>query len=303
MSLRADSARIEKNRKKKLTQQTPLAEVAVVSAWVGPKPDELGAVMTNHREYCHRHEYSYIHFDQEKISAVLNLVGNDADAHWIKPEVIRSALENYKYVFWTDLDSVFHQQRKSLSDLINLEKDFVFTGDHNDLCNGGHLLFQRSPWTANFLDQWTALRHIKFPPLHTSMQSPEGYVGDQIALNYLLGGGESSVSSVKSSAKTIINTTNGWEGNPDRIHSDFAQKYSPTRKTNLSRTKQLISDRLLDYVGVVVQHRINAYPWWGAKKKKNRRGPIIHFVSPHKDQLTDYLKENGYLNTREVGLA
>lgn len=271
------------------------ADVAIVSAWVGPKPAEVDAVIKNHVAYSKRHGYKYIHYDNERISEVLNLVGNDADAHWIKPEVISRGLAHHKYVFWTDLDSVFHRRTKSLSDLVQLNKDFIFTGDHNDLCNAGHLFFRQSPWTIRFIRTWSKLRHVRFPKLHTTMQSPEGFVGDQIALNYLLGGGKIGQREVNATAYSILNRTNGWEGNPDREHRDFAERYAPVGARNLVRTKSLVSPALEGHVEVVVQHRLNAYPWWGPKKKKNKAGPIIHFVSPYKAYLRSYLAARGFL--------
>ena len=127
------------------------------------------------------------------------------------------------------------------------------------------------------------------------MQSPEGFVGDQIALNYLLGGGKIGQREVNATAYSILNRTNGWEGNPDREHRDFAERYAPVGARNLVRTKSLVSPALEGHVEVVVQHRLNAYPWWGPKKKKNKAGPIIHFVSPYKAYLRSYLAARGFL--------
>ncbi len=270
-------------------------DVAVVSAWVGDKPPEIDAVITNHHRYCDRHGYTYLHFDSTSLGNVPRLVGNDADVHWIKPQVISKALETHKYVLWTDLDSVFHNPHVSLTDLVQIDKDFVFTGDHNDLCNAGHLFFRKSVWTAGFIATWATLQNRKFPALFTTMQGTDGYVGDQIALNYLLGGGEESQAFVDGHARNILNQTNGWEGNPERAHLDFSENYAPNISANLTRALQLISPKLEQHVGIVVQQRLNAYPWWGPKKKKNRRGPIVHFVSPYKNLLTPYLEKHGFL--------
>ena len=265
-------------------------DIAIVAAWIGPRPPEVSAVERNHRSFSLKHGYSYNIYDERSLKELHTKVGSVADAHWIKPEVIRLSLENHDYVFWTDLDSVFHQKSKSLQDLVELNKDFVFTGDHNDLCNGGHLFFRRSEWTFNFLKDWHSLRFLVFPGLHTSMQGDTGHVGDQVALNYLLGGGLPNPGAVTRTAANIFNSTNGWVGNPDRKVINFGARYGPTRSRNLAKSRNLVSRELRPHVGVVVQHRLNAYPWWTPDSTSLQKGPIIHFVSPYKSELMPYLE-------------
>lgn len=267
-------------------------KLIIVAAWVGPRPLEISLVETNHRNYARVHGYDYKVFGENDLGRTQSLVGNSADAHWIKPEVIRLALGTHDYVFWTDLDSVFHRHERSLQDIVDLKKDFVFTGDHNDLCNGGHLFFRNSDWTLNFLDDWAALRPVVFPKLSTSMQGSSGHVGDQVALNYLLGGGKPSQDEVSRTAFDIFNSTNGWEGNPDRRVRDFSRRIAPTRTRNMAEARRLIAPRLRSHVEIVSQPRLNAYPWWSDKSVSLRKGPIIHFVSPFKSDLMPYLEGN-----------
>lgn len=246
----------------------------------------------NHERFAARHGYEYLHFDETLVAPIQRLVQGEGDAHWIKPGIMREALKSYEWVFWTDLDSVFHDASVAFDDLTAGNWDFVFTGDHNDLFNGGHLLLRRSDFSENLLDDWEALQKVPFPRLATTQQGPDGYVGDQIAMNYLLAGGSTPPEDVQKYATTLINQTNGWIGNPDRDRKRFAQTHAPTSELRLRNSRSLVSPKLRPHVKIVVQRRINAYPWWGPKGQKNKKGPIIHFVSPYKNLLSEYLREN-----------
>lgn len=266
-----------------------MTKLAIVSAWVGPVPNEVRQVRLNHEQFAANHGYDYLHFDEKLIAPIQQLVQGDGDAHWIKPGVMREALRGYEWVFWTDLDSVFHDASAAFDDLTAGNWDFVFTGDHNDLFNGGHLLLRRSDFSENLLNDWEALQKVPFPRLSTTQQGPDGYVGDQIAMNYLLAGGSTLTEDVQRNAATLVNRTNGWVGNSDRHRKRFAQTHAPTSRIRLFNATRLVSPKLRPHVKIVVQNRLNAYPWWGPKGAKNRRGPIVHFVSPYKDLLADYL--------------
>lgn len=262
--------------------------IAVVSAWVGTIPDFLPKVVENHKVFAHQHGYDYLFFEDSQIHDKHQLVEGVGDATWIKPEVILATLPDYDYVFWTDLDSVFHDKKKSLSDLIGLDKSFVFTGDQNDVLNSGHLLFRNDEFTGQFINTWKSFQTLPFPPLGTTQQGPQGHVGDQIAMNVLIAGGRPTASDVSQDGERLFNQTNGWPGNSNRIHQDFGQRYAPNRRRNLNRSRSLLAPELREHVDIVVQHRLNAYPWWGPKGRKNKKGPIIHFVSPYKDLLNTY---------------
>lgn len=264
--------------------------MAVVAAWVGDIPDVVNDVKRNHEAFANRHGYDYLCFGEEEIQPVRNLVKGAGDRHWIKPGVISAALKTHEFVFWTDLDSVFHNIDKSLSDLVAAGKDFVFTGDHNDVFNGGHLFFRNTDFSHNLVDQWSRLQSIPFPAwAEGSQQGASGYVGDQVAMNFLLAGGRADPSDVQENSLRLLNLTNGWEGNPERTRKKFHKTHAPVRKRNLRRTRSLLAPSFRQSVKVVVQHRLNSYPWWGPKGNGNRKGPIVHFVPPYKDLLEPYL--------------
>jgi hypothetical protein len=255
---------------------------------VGAIPEVLPKVIENHKVFAHQHGYDYLFFDESRIQDVQQLVEGPGDATWIKPEVILATLPDYDYVFWTDLDSVFHDEKKSLSDLIGLNKSFVFTGDQNDVLNTGHLLFRNDEFSSRLINAWRIFQTLPFPALGTTQQGPHGHVNDQIAMNVLIAGGRPTASEVSQNGARLFNQTNGWPGNNDRINQDFGERYAPNRRRNLHRTRSLLAPELREHVDIVVQHRLNAYPWWGPKGRKNRRGPIIHFVSPYKHLLDAY---------------
>lgn len=265
-------------------------KVAIVAAWVGEIPDVVNDVRKNHEAFAHRHGYEYLMFGEKELKPVRDLVRGEGDRHWIKPEVISAALEDHEFVFWTDLDSVFHDLGHDLGDLMIPGKDFVFTGDHNDVFNGGHLFFRNTDFAHNLLNQWSSLQAIPFPAwAEGSQQGPSGHVGDQVAMNFLLGGGRADPEDVRENALRILNLTNGWVGNPQRAREKFHKTHAPTTARNLRRTRKLLSPSVRHSVEVVVQHRLNSYPWWGPKGKSNRRGPIVHFVPPYKGLLKPYL--------------
>jgi hypothetical protein len=98
--------------------------LAVVGTWVGLRPPIIEKVLDNHRQYGKAHGYEYLHFDPSMLANLTANVGNDADAHWIKPQVIARALKDHEYRFWTDLDAGFHNVTVSLEDLLRRKKGF-----------------------------------------------------------------------------------------------------------------------------------------------------------------------------------
>lgn len=269
-----------------------MVDLRIVTGWTGPRPNVIDQVIANHQKYAELHGYAYSFLSDAELPLQKELINGPGDAHWIKPFVISEGLKVSEFVFWIDLDSVFHDLNHSLSDLIDMKKDFIFTGDHNDLFNGGHLFFRQGDFSSNFIHEWESIRNLKFPRLNTTQQGVDGHVGDQVAMNYLLAGGLAAQSEITASGIERINETNGWVGNPDRTRKDFHRRWAPVTEKNLKRSRKLIAQQLRPNVDVVVQHRLNAYPWWGPKRKKNIEGPIIHFVPPYKDLLPEYLEKH-----------
>lgn len=210
------------------------------------------------------------------------------DYSWVKVTALKSALEHHDWALWIDADSVFLDVTSSLEDLLRRNRDFVFTGDRNDLCNAGHLLFRKSDFSLKFIADWELLKDIRFPPMQTTMQAETGHIGDQVAINYLLGGGRAVPLQAQTEGPGVFNRVNGWPGNSHRKFAFFGTIFSPTASFRLPFTRSLIAPRLRPNVDVVVQHRLNAYPWWGKSIRGSRPGPIVHFVSGYKDLLPGF---------------
>ncbi len=259
-----------------------------MTAWSGIHNPSLKGVLDNHAAYAEKHSYKFLFLDDTKLRSVGSLAQNpQIDLTWIKVQAIQSALKNHDFVFWIDADSIFLDMNRSLSDLIDEPRDLVFTGDRNDVCNAGHLLLRNTSFSAELMRNWATLRSISFPPLNTSHQGKTGYVGDQVALNYLLAGGIASPTAVLETSEKLFNRMNGWKGNRDREIKSFRRTHAPVSESNLPRTAALLGPSIKHHVRIVPQPRINAYPWWGlARFAGNKPGPIVHFVPPWKKMIS-----------------
>jgi len=265
-------------------------KITIVSAWVGDEPAWLGKIVDNHKEYAAYHGYEYLLFDNVRVPGFRHLANPNPDPRWIMLEALQSSLGSSDFVFWIDADSAFVEIRRNLSDVLPTgSKSLTFTGDPNDLCNTGHLLVRNTAFSRGFLNDWGMLAQLPFPKLSTTMQTEDGYVGDQVALNYLLGGGKPDAMHILKFGPEIFNTVNGWRGNPHRRHRNFHKTHAPTSFLRVQRAKRLVAPSLRKHVKIVPQHRLNAYPWWKpGEKGTNRRGPIVHFVGPWKNLIDDF---------------
>lgn len=262
--------------------------MAVVSAWVGEEPNYLHLAESNHKSYCDRHGYDYWLFREADINSMMSRVPREpADIWWIKPYVIRHLLDaGYGHVFWTDMDSLFVNSTISLADLQETAASFVFTGDLWDLCSAGHLWFKNTPFTTDFLESWLAWQGVRVPNLATTHKTSAEEIGDQPALNIQLHGG---MHADPSQAIALFNGVNGHRSNADRVHRNFRWFYSPTRKANLNRTQSLIHPSLSRECTVVLQARLNSYPFrnWPGRRAK-RWDPIVHFPGASKELMPKY---------------
>lgn len=264
------------------------SQVAIVSAWIGVEPTYVRLAEKNHRSYCAQHNYDYWLFRQDEVSTMMGGVPKEAaDIWWIKPYVIQHLLDlNYEYVFWTDMDSLFLNQTVSLSDLQGIGASFVFTGDLWDLCSAGHLWFRNTPFTRDFLESWLTWRGVKVPSLLTAHKTSTHEIGDQPALNIQLHGG---LHADVSHAVQLFNCVNGHPSNKDRVHRHFRWVYSPTRAGNLNRSQSLIHSTLSRECKVIVQDRLNAYPFRNLPGRRARgANPIVHFPGGSKDLMSKY---------------
>lgn len=267
-------------------------KLAIVTGWFGDIPEVVEGISLNHKAFAQTHGYSHHFYDRGEISQPPRLINGSADYHWIKPQLLKRSLLDHDFVFWIDLDSVFYDLNHSLEDLKRFRKDFVFTGDRFDIFNGGHLFFRRSDFSFELLEKWESLRTLQFPALSTTQQGSDGYVGDQVAMNYLLAGGRIQQDSVSQTGKELFNKINGWTGNEERLHKDFHLRFSPSEPRNLRRARSLIAKSLRKHIQLVPQARLNAYPWWTGDGSGSKPGPIVHFVPPFKAEMSEYVSKH-----------
>lgn len=265
--------------------------IRIISAWCGPMQPFAEAAKLNHERYAETHGYEYFLYDEIKNDLAEPGSSFAFRVGWAMPEMILDSFNSdADFVFWMDMDSFFTNMGKSLEDLTVLNKDLVFTGDHNDICNGGHLLFKNSNWSKNFLVKWQELSKIREPNLPTTHLSPSGQPGCQIALVALLGNFGANQSNFLNS----FNQVNGWAGNTKRAIKRFRITHVPTTPRKLARVKRLVSPEIRSYVEIVEWRRLNSYH---KSTKVSRRGiwrkgdPIVHLVAGSKDYFREFLNQ------------
>ena len=262
--------------------------VAIVSGWIGPEPDYVGLARLNHSRYCERHSYDYRHFSSDDIAPLIGEIPQEMAAiTWIKPYVIAHLLnQGYGYVFWTDMDSLFTNFHISLEDLKEERASFVFTGDAWDLCNTGHLWFRRSSFTMEFLSAWRSWQVVSVPGLMTTHKGLSGLLADQPAMNILLHGG---MRADPREAEKLFNSVNGYPANTSRLHKRFRWTHSPTMQKNLTHAQSLIHPSLQGECTVILQSRLNSYPFrLMPAKQAEPHDPIVHFPGLAKDLMGAY---------------
>ena len=273
-----------------LDNEVSHSDVVICSIWIGPPTDWQIYCQNNHKEYAKLHRYSYQCFggaDQPILAPPhLKSASPAFQTGWLMPIAILELLKTHKFVFWMDMDSLFTNFDISLQDLTNLRKDLVFTGDHNDICNGGHLLFQRTQWSESFLKSWSQLSTIEPNDIQTT-HIECGVIGCQIALCALL----SNPTTNQTTISHDFNRVNGFRGNRNRHHKLFRYLFTPVTSANLNRISSLIHPTVRPHVSIVHQRRLNSYP----KSCRPMRGaswklgdPIVHLVADTKIQFLNF---------------
>lgn len=149
------------------------AEIAVVSLAAGQAyHSAVQASIKNKKEYCLLHGYDFICCDYSL----------DPTRHpaWSKILVLLETLsKNYKWVFWTDSDSLIMNFSIRLEELIDEDYDFIICGDKNiidlneltvpgwkemaihvpNICTGEFLL-KNSDWSRLFLQKCYGLKEF-----------------------------------------------------------------------------------------------------------------------------------------------
>lgn len=260
-------------------------EILILSAYVGDRPDYLNKVIENQLRYAQRHDYKYEFVTQIEMKRFSE--DNLAHFSWIKAQLVKEKLAEHSYVFWIDADSIFIDFESGLQDLIDENKNLIFTGDSYGVFNTGHFLIKNSNWSKRFLEEWMRYREIKFPKINSSHQDKNGYLVDQPAANILLRRG---FNSTKQHSCADFDWMNGYIGNKSRKIKQFHWLVGPTRRFNILFARLLIHRSIRQNVSIVVQDRLNSYPFKLPGYRPKKKPKIIHFPGNSKDKITDYLK-------------
>lgn len=262
-------------------------KILILSGHVGHLEDYLVKVKENHKRFSSLHGYDYLFVDDFDFN---DEYVDDSPAitfTWLKAaktlELMKS--RKYDYIFGIDSDSIFWKLDKNLDDLISLNKDFVFTGDSWDLFNGGHFLVRSSSWSIEFFENWLSMRSVRDELLNTSHKGKTGLIMDQPAMNVLLSSGTSK----HFNFAKAFNEVNGYIHNENRRHKWFHLTHAPTSRLRLVNSRRLVHPTLRNNVGIVIQERLNAYPFNLPGKKANpRKSDILHFPGESKFLLKSY---------------
>jgi len=101
----------------------------------------------NKQEYARRHGYTYI-VHREAAEGLW-------DKRWTKVKALQENLQNFDWVFWTDLDSVIVEKDVRLEEFIDWHYDIVISEDGQTI-NNGMFFLKNSEFSFWFLQRWWA---------------------------------------------------------------------------------------------------------------------------------------------------
>jgi len=260
-------------------------KILILSAYLGDSPNYLNDVIKNHKQYASTHKYEYEFVTNLKLVRVSP--DDFTNYCWAKVQAVKDKLNDFSHIFWIDADSIFIDFQRDLSDLINMNTQLVFTGDSYDVFNTGHFLIKSSDWSQDYLNEWLEMRKVRFPEIKSSHQDDYGYLADQPAANILLRRGLKCEEPMDSSQ---FNWMNGYIGNKKRKLKYFHLFVSPIRRTNLIFTQYLIHRSIRANIKIVIQDRLNGYPFKLPGYRSSKRPKIMHFPGDTKNQISSHLR-------------
>lgn len=227
----------------------------------------------NHLSYCNLHGYSYKPYLFDKPTA--------RQFSWAKVLLAIQLLESGQWdaLFWMDADSWFLNQAICLHDWLTELEPIQFTGDDNDIFNGGHFLLRYSPASIQWLKacwQICETTDSRFVTTHKD----EWHLYDQPGILAILGGAQPEQ---PSSWADAFNAVNGYPGNSLRVHKNFQDVYAPTTASRCAAARSLICDKWRPHCLIRPQSAMNSYPW------TVKDGDfIVHFVGNTKHLMQEW---------------
>ena len=230
----------------------------------------------NHLYYCNKHGYAYKPYLFDKPTT--------RQFSWAKIllgiELLRSS--QWDAIFWMDADSWFLNCEYSLDQWLLKTEDIQFTGDINDVFNGGHFLLKNSAQSIEWLKScWEVCETSDHRIVTTHKNDKQLF--DQPGILAVLGGANPLDQNTWADG---FNRINGYPGNPYRTHKDFQQHYAPTKESNCEAARSLICDRWRPHCFVHPQKSMNSYP-----DDVDANDFIVHFVGNTKHLMQEW-REN-----------
>ena len=247
--------------------------ILVYSTFYGT-PDFTTLSIRNHLSYCNVNGYDYKPDFRTKPTT--------RQFSWAKILLGIRHLESRQYdaIFWMDADSLFLNQKIRIEDLLSMsDAPIHFTGDENDIFNGGHFILRSHHKSIEFLQEcWQVCEIADNRFMTTHKDSIHLY--DQPAILAILGGADPKNPMTWADG---FNAVNGFPENPYRCHKDFQSAYAPSNPLNCSSALSLICDRWRKYCFIHPQRSMNSYPWY-----MDQNDFIVHFVGNTKHLMTDW---------------
>lgn len=127
--------------------QIQAADIAIVTLVVGKKYDEATHIgLLSKAYYCKKFGYDFIvcneHLDKTR------------DIPWSKILLVKNTLSKYKWVFFSDADSLIMNYSIPLSDFIDENYNMIICKDHypKDV-NTGQFFIKNTPWSFDLLSK------------------------------------------------------------------------------------------------------------------------------------------------------
>jgi hypothetical protein len=249
-----------------------MAKICVYSTFYG-LPGFTKDSIRNHLAYCNLHGYTYTPFLFDKPTT--------RQFSWAKIclgiELLKS--QQWDAIFWMDADSWFLDISFPLHAWLADPEEIQFTGDENDIFNGGHFLLKNSSASISWLESCWQVCYTKDPAFVTTHKDSE-HLFDQPGILAILGGADPDN---RETWARGFNAVNGFPGNPLRQHQDFQNHYAPTTQNRCSAAHALICNRWRPHCLIRPQHSMNSYPW-----ALSGDDFIIHFVGDTKHLMHEW---------------
>lgn len=250
----------------------PPVRLCVYSTFYGI-PSFTKDSIRNHLAYCNRNGYSYRPFLLDKPTS--------RQFSWAKIllglELLRS--NRWDAIFWMDADSWFLNNNITLHEWLHQPEPIQFTGDENDVFNGGHFLLKNCTESIEWLECCWQICETSDPNFVTTHKD-EVHLFDQPGIIAALAGADPADPSTWAPA---FNAINGYPGNPLRKHHDFQERFAPINEDNCETARSLICERWRPYCLVRPQNSMNSYPWALGDKDF-----IVHFVGNTKHLMQEW---------------